>query len=502
MVSARSGQPKPGPFPIPATAVASHPGVMLAPRELRRWIDELPLANPPKAGNLLLQQLRLLVRDPRPGARFAALLDLYDGPLQQLLEVVRERIPANIDGAVPLDQLENLVIDLVTELAYGRLRIANDQLAAGKTPTTEILFDAMRLLDDALSIQRLHYCRLAPEHWRLMLQIFQHAEYHDAGNQRVEYRPHQAGDPDSIHGLFFRALVINLCDPHQRRPGELLEWYRWTGQHTALLGLTVLPQGAFAIPLDISGRLSPLAGARAAKPGTETRYLAADRFLQQIQDEPDSPEGLHRALIDLIKGRKTSEQRQAARQARNHPFRLLYGIRSIHRRLSDLTQGATTSPGELTPVPCTQINQSRSGAAFRLQGPLNPPFAVGEPILAEADSSAGSGSGAAVGFTATIRHLVSDENQQIEIGVKKIQGRLVPLTVIGAAADRARGDCHALLEHAGETGRYTLLAARSVYREGDMVAAEGPGMRYSLRMLRLLGTVQHTAFIEVEQTDN
>ncbi|MGB5648672.1 MAG: hypothetical protein WBM59_01225, partial [Sedimenticolaceae bacterium] len=127
---------------------------MLAPRELRRWIDELPLANPPKAGNLLLQQLRLLVRDPRPGARFAALLDLYDGPLQQLLEVVRERIPANIDGAVPLDQLENLVIDLVTELAYGRLRIANDQLAAGKTPTTEILFDAMRLLDDALSIQR------------------------------------------------------------------------------------------------------------------------------------------------------------------------------------------------------------------------------------------------------------------------------------------------------------------------------------------------------------
>lgn len=500
MVSASSSQAMPGPFPIPAAAVASHPGVMLTPRQLRRWIDELPLGNPPKAGNLLLQQLRLLVRDPQPGGRFAALLDLYDVPLQQLLEIVRERLPADTDNALPLDQLENLSIELLTELAYGHLRIANHMLAAGKSPTTGMLFRAMRLLDDALGIQRLHYCRLEPEHWQLMLRIFQHAAYRQAENQRVEHRPHQAGDPDSIHGLFFRALVISLCDPHHRRPSELLAWCRWAGQHTNLLGLAVLPQGAFAIPLDISGALSPLAGARAGKPGTQTRYLTTDRFLQQLQDEPGSPEGLHRALTDLIKGRKTSEQRRTERQARNHPYRLLYGLRNIHRRLSDLTQGAVAAPDELTPVLCRQINQSKTGAAFRLQGPLNPPLAVGEPILAEAESSAGSGP--AVGFAAIIRHLAGGANQQIEIGVEKIQGHLVPLTVIGAAADRARGDNHALLEHARETGRYSLIAARSVYRDGDMVAAEGPSMRYNLRMLRLLGTIQHTAFIEVEPTDN
>jgi hypothetical protein len=243
-----------------------------------------------------------------------------------------------------------------------------------------------------------------------------------------------------------------------------------------------------------------LAGARAGKPGTQTRYLSTGRFLQQLQDEPGAPQGLHRALPDLIKGRKSSDQRRAERQVRNHPYGLLYGLRNIHRRLSELTQGSPAAPEELTSVPCTQINQSKSGAAFRLQGPVNPPLTVGEPILAEAERPGSSG--AAVGFAAIIRHLVSDADKQIEIGVEKIQGRLIPLTVIGAAADRTRGDNQALLEHARETGRYRLIAARSVYRDGDLVAAEGPSMRYNLRMLRLLGTIQHTAFIEVEPTDN
>ena len=500
MVDAPSSPPKPKPFSIPALAIASHPGVMLAARELRRWIDDLPLANPPKASYLLLQQLRLLVRDPQPGARFGTLLRLYDAPLQQLLLIVNERLPTGPDSALPLDQLENLLVELLTELAYGHLRTANEMIAVGKAPATETLFRAMRLLDSAQHIQRQHYRPLVMEHWRLMLRVFQLAGQQQVTRERVEFAAQQTDDPDTIHGLFFRSLIISLCDPHHRRPSELRDWYRWTGVHTALLDLTVLPQGAFAIPLDISGTLSPLAGARAGRPGTETRYLATDRFLQCLQDESNSPQGLRQALADLIKGRKTSEQRQTERHPRNHPYRLLYGLRNIHQRLTELTQGAEPSMHALSPVACRQINQSKFGAAFQLQGPLNPPLTVGEPILAEAETS--SGAATPVGFAASIRRLVSDERQQIEIGVEKLQGRLVPLTVIGAAAERARGDKQALLQHAMETGKHTLLAARSIYREGDIVAAEGPGMRYNLRMLGLSATIQHTAFIDVEPTDN
>lgn len=499
MVNTPSSQPKPEPFPIPGVAIASHPSVILKVRDLRRWIDDLPLGNPPKAGQMLLQQLRLLVRDPQPGARFESLLELYNTPLRQLLPIVQERLPANPDSALPLDQLDDLLIELLTELAYGHLRIANESLVTGKAPSAETLFRAMRLLNDALNIQRLHYRRLETRLWQLLLSIFQQAEQLQVDRQRIEYTAQkQTDDPDSIHGLFFSALIISLCDPHHRRPSELLDWSRWTAGHTALLGLTILPQGAFAIPVDVSGTLSPLAGARIGRPGPETHYLATDRFLQQLQDDPTAVPGLHRALTDLIKGRKTPEQRQTPRQPCNHPYRLVHGLRNIHQRLTELTQGETASREAVPSVACRQINQSKFGAAFHLQGPLNPPLTVGEPILAEMDTA--SGPGTPVGFSASIRRLVSDEHQQIEIGVEKLQGRLVPLTIVGAAAERTRGDNHALLL-ATEAGKYTLLAAHSIYREGDVVATEGPSMRYKLRMLRLTATVQHTVSIEVDTTD-
>lgn len=499
MVNAPSPQPNPVPFAIPAVAVASHPDVMRGVRELRRWIDSLPLANPVKAGNLLLHQLRLITRDPQPGARFGTLLEMYDDPLEQLLLVVQERLPGSPDSALPLDQLESLLVELLTELSYGHLRIANELMAVGKTSTPETLFHAMSLLDSALNIERLHYRKLAPQRWQLMLSIFLHAEYLQLGDRELEAKLHQHDEPNTIQGLFFRALIISLCDPHHKVPSEVMAWHRWTTEHAGLLSLTLLPQGAFSIPVDISGALSPLASARNGRPGTETRYLTGDPFMQQLEADATAPAGLQSALIGLMKGRQTREQRQTERQPRNHPYQLIYGLRNIHRRLEELTHGATPARGEVRPVPCRQVNQSRFGAAFQLQGPLNPPFSIGEPILAEAESA--SGNAAPVGFAARIRRVFSGDRQQIEIGVEKVQGRLIPVTLVGAVVERTRGDNQALLLHSADTGEYTLLASRSIFREGDSVAVEGPSMRYNLRMTRLGGVVQHTAYIDVKLLD-
>jgi len=499
MVNGPASQPNPGSFAIPAANIASHPDVIRNVRELQRWIDSLPLANPAKAGNQLLHQLRLLTRDPQPGSRFGALLDMYYVPLEQLLMIVNERLPGSPESALPLDQLESVLVELLTELACGHLRIANQLLASGKAPATETLFRAVRLLDSALNIERLHYRRLALHRWQLMVSIFLHADYQQVADQQVDPKLRKEDEPDTIQGLYFRTLLISLCDPHQKMPSEVIAWHRWTTEHTGLLSITLLPQGAFAIPIDIGGTLSPLASARRSGPGTDTRYLDGDRFMQQLDEDPSAPAGLRQALIGLIKGRQTPEQRQTERQPRNHPYQLIYGLRNIHLRLEELTRGSTPSRSEVRPVPCKQVNQSKFGAAFQLRGPLSPPLNIGEPILAEAEASL---SGAApVGFAARIRRVFSGENQQIEIGVEKIQGRLIPATIVGSAAERTRGDNLALLQHSADTGKYTLLASRSIYREGDSVAAEGPSMRYNLRMLRLGGIVQHTAYIDVEPID-
>ena len=221
--------------------------------------------------------------------------------------------------------------------------------------------------------------------------------------------------------------------------------------------------------------------------------------LCHLHDDQDAPDGLYKTLSDLIKGRKTAEQRKSPRQPRNHPFGLLYGLRQVHSRLGELTSGLPVGePGE-GQIACLQVNQSKTGAAFRLQGPLDPPLGIGETILAEASNP--SPGGAPIGFIGRIQRLVADGRGIIEIGVEKLVGGLMPVTLSGGAAERARGDTYALLQHSPESNHLLLLAIRNIYREGDTVIAEGVNSRYTLRMHTLQQTTRRVAYIEVEVVD-
>ena len=88
----------------------------------------------------------------------------------------------------------------------------------------------------------------------------------------------------------------------------------------------------------------------------------------------------------------------------------------------------------------------------------------------------------------------------IEIGVEKLVGGLMPVTLSGGAAERARGDTYALLQHSPDSNHLLLLAIRNIYREGDTVIAEGVNSRYTLRMHTLQQTTRRVAYIEVEVT--
>ena len=186
MVNGPSSQPNPGSFAIPAANIASHPDVIRNVRELQRWIDSLPLANPvegrqsaaaPTASADAGSTTRFPIRCTAGHVRC---------PLEQLLQIVNERLPGSPDSALPLDQLESLLVELLTELACGHLRIANQLLASDKVPATETLFRAMRLLDSALNIERLHYRKLALHRWQLMVSIFLHAEHQQVADQQVD----------------------------------------------------------------------------------------------------------------------------------------------------------------------------------------------------------------------------------------------------------------------------------------------------------------------------
>jgi len=492
MVTPASSFPDPGLFPPPTIAVARHPAVMLSPRQLKNWVGELPLANPTRAANEVLQQLRLLVRDPDPGKHFGTLLDLFAAPLEALLETVEERLQTNPDNAIPLDQLEYQLIECLAELAAGYIRIANDHILQGKRPTVEMLYRAMSAMQRGLHIKRLHYHQRTMTCWSNQLRIFLHAENQGVSTQAVKPPVRRDNEPTTIRELFFSSLMVCLTDPNHRRPAEIIEWTQWAAANANLLELSLLPQGAAAIPLDISGAMPPLSGARQAKPGPDTRYLDTTRFMQAAKN--DTP-GLHRALTELVKGRRQSEQRKSTRQPRQQPYRLVFGMREMYQRLNALTRGLEPSEQQYA-TEAVQVNQSRDGAAFVLHGQPAAPLSVGEPVLAEAGTQ--NARGAPVGFTAIVQRFLNIDGQGFEIGVEKMRGRLIPVMIQNTTAERNQLDPHALLQQDTETGRYLLLAARGWFRADDHINVEGPSARYRLRLVRMASEMLHTTRIEVE----
>ncbi|MCB1802051.1 MAG: hypothetical protein KDI82_10235 [Gammaproteobacteria bacterium] len=494
MINATNARLKSIRFAIPESAVARHPGTILTVRELRAWSESLPFGNPPRAAQLLLQQLRLLVRDPDPGSKFSALLDAYDEPTLRLLEIVNEREAAESGFLVPLDQLEHALRDLLAELAHGRLRMANRLLNAGKAVPADLLYRAFDLLDAADDIERLHFGVGGTQHWSQLLAIYLHAADNGIDHTTIAVKQRRQGQPASITGLFFRSLVISLCDPNRHPPRQIADWQAWIARHTDDLEFGILPQGPFSIPIDISGELAPLQGARRGKPGPDTRYLIMGGFLQRLHDDEDAPKGLYATLSALIKGRKSSEQRQSPRQVRQHPFRLVVGLRAVHERLTSLTAGSTSAVGDGTAIACTQINQSKTGAAFAIEQQPSAALGIGDILLAETDNP--KPGGGPIGFVGRIQRLVSDRTGRVEIGVEKMSGRLIPATLSGAAAERARGDNLALLQRNGEHGM-VLIAPRNVYREDDSAVAECASGRLALRMRELVDSTPRTVLVEV-----
>jgi hypothetical protein len=495
MVTPASSFPDPGLFPPPNIAVARHPAVMLSPRQLKNWIGELPLANPTRAANEVLQQLRLVVRDPDPGKHFGTLLDLFAPPLEALFETVAERLQTNPDNAVPLDQLEYHLIECLAELAAGYLRIANDQILQGRRPTVETLYRAMSAMQRGLHIKRLHYHQRTMDCWSNQLRIFLHAENQGVSTQSVKPPVRRQEEPATIRDLFFSSLMVCLSDPNHRRPAEIQEWTQWAAANAGLLQLSLLPQGAAAIPLDISGEMAPLSGARQAKPGPDTRYLDSTEFLQAAKD---GAPGLHRALTELVKGRRKSDQRNSVRQPRQQPYRLVFGMREMYQRLNALTRGLE-QPEQHCVTEAMQVNQSRDGAAFVLHGQPAVPLSVGEPVLAEAGTH--NARGAPVGFTAIVQRFLNSDDGGFEIGVEKMRGRLIPVLIQGTTGERNHLDPHALLQQDTDTGRYLLLAPRGWFRPDDHVNVEGPSARYRLRLVRMASEMLHTTRIEVEITE-
>lgn len=483
---------------VPEPAVARHPDTITNPRELRRWLERLPHADPGQTVKQLSRQLSLLVRDPRPEGKFGLLLKSYHGPvdsLQQQAMATRQR-SAETRTHAQISLLTSLP-GLFQELANGHMRAVKLALETGKQPQALDIYAAELLMRRAIHWELLEYRMFRPTVWQQVAQLYGVATLYRLEGGSVECELTHPGDPSNIHDLFFSTLALLLADPYRLPSHCIRELEQRLPEYAAKLDLSTDGDPAFQLPLELSGQISPLHYARQPDPSLPAQYLSLDRLLEQLRPGQVDAAGcdldawLQRSLGGLLGG---NHERGDQRRARNADYHFVVGIQAIHKRLRSLQPGQSDDDpreSDCAPahcgMPCTQVDVSSSGSGFILPGNQRYPD-PGDWVLFELDILPG-GAGVS-GFVGQIKRCMRDEDGYLRIGVERLNGNVIPVN-LGTKRTPA------LLNADQDQKLYRLIAPQGYFHEGKQDTLLGSNKNYRVKHLRVLSHEGSTEIIRL-----
>ncbi len=308
----------------------------LRPRQVRAWLDDLPLANPVQTTQRLLTLLAeanalqlpwrsrldlLLVLRP-------LLVELERGQRQRLL---REGLPLSERSLVAA----GATMQLQQQAALAFAAAAATLLAEGAERQPEALafalLNAVRRLSSAALLAWQTRLPLPTDLWQQLGQLYDCAEYH----RLSRYRPPQ-GRSD-IEGCYKQLLLLAAADPYRLRPEDLEHLFELLRGLAPLAALTPwsptdepeVGEFLFDLAANSEPRRSGWSPAPAAAEGW--RRLSVLPLLDPlVQQAPPSLANTTRALVE----------RWAQPVARNDeravvatPIELIAGLAALHTAL-------------------------------------------------------------------------------------------------------------------------------------------------------------------------
>jgi hypothetical protein len=486
------------PLAVPEPAVARHPDTLTNPRELRRWLDRLPHADPGQMVQQLSRQLSLLVRDPRPDGKFGVLLKSYHAPLNSLQQqalATRQR-SAETRTHAQISLLTSLP-SLFQELANGHMRAVKLCLEAGKAPEASDIFAAQLLMRRAIHWELLEYRMFRPTAWQQVAQLYNVATLHRLEGVSVECELIHPGDPSNTHDLFFSTLALLLADPYRLPSHCIRELEQRLPRYAAKLDLNSDNASGSQLPLELSGQTSPLHYARQPDPSLPPQYLSLDRLLNDLHPGKIDAAGcdldawLQQSLSGLL---GDNHERRHQRRARNADYHFVVGVQAVHLRLRSLQPGQSDNDpkeSDSAPaycgMPCVQVDVSSSGSGFILPGNQRYPD-PGEWALFELDTPPGDTR--VSGFIGQIKRCMRDEDDYLRIGVERLTGNVIPVN-LGTKRSPA-------LLNADQTQRlYRLIAPHGYFEAGKQDTLFGSNKNYRVEHLEVLSREGNTEIISL-----
>ena len=267
------------------------------PKQVKAWIDSLPLAQSMDSARKMSQHLAQLSRTKLDQETRLAILDAYRGPAATALE---ELDAVYSKATLPLTPKarEALMVarDLSAELAMGyKITLAEktggllNAFASKKGLPMQIL----RALEYQFALLRASYksyTPVPPGVWRDLHQLYLYAE-----QEKVEREVVDAETKSTVFDTYVEALLLSLCDPYRLVQGELdkivAQSRSWRGLCT--LGQTrpaTRPGGHFLVPCDLDRTPKPIISPNEETGGPNWRLLDANPMVDKLRARKQAAE--------------------------------------------------------------------------------------------------------------------------------------------------------------------------------------------------------------------
>jgi hypothetical protein len=392
----------------------------IRPKQLKLWLERLPLGNLHESAQALLLSLAALNRQPLAEDARLKLLACYRDTLHSLADTIKLQIAGmSLPLADKPRQLATLARELLVELAHGYKLVLlgrGDRMLGFRSKSDQLDF-IQRILSAQLRLLVLcyeSYAAIPDGLWLEMHQLYQHACTLNKQNEVLPNTP-----LSSVNQLYRLALLLATADPYRLSPGEVnkvLDLVRAYGELAQIQSVAPPAQldGLFLLQRDSD--LAPLAMPRQSSIGDAhgSHYLNTLALARQVSHllarlragETPSQLGLsayasetaYQGLLQrLVRSWGTSPNRIFSRQEGGlDEIELCSGIRAIHaclnaasppeygHELAETTLGGAstgTRTAQNLPASCWKVvNDSAGGMALQRQN--SPPVQqqVGEVV--------------------------------------------------------------------------------------------------------------------------
>ena len=399
---------------------AAPKGLEVRPKQVKAWIEGLPLANALEASKQLRDHLLAVNAAKIETDDRLEILQSYRAVAQTLFEEL-EAVYAKTVG--PLSPRARDALGLTRELAAAladghKVVIAEKTgklIAFGaKKQLPVLLLRAMEYANVALRASYKSYTPAPEGLWRALHELYLYA---DAEGLALEL-----ADPEtkaSVHELYTETLLIALTDPYRLSPGEI---ERIAAQLRAVKAPVPLSQSKpatnanahFLVPCDTDKPPKPALSANDDRGGANWRLLDANGVVDKLRTRQKAFESGNVSAVAakamgadgaaflgrLVKLWGDPPKRINRRDAMDTSVAICIGLKAVSHYVSlehrdepaeaDLIRRGITIP--LISVPRDEaskefpvnvwevVNQSSGGLKVRRDGPAQQPVAVGEVV--------------------------------------------------------------------------------------------------------------------------